>query len=72
MPKFQVGAAVVHQDRPNQRGRIVEIRLEDPVEYQVRWSDTRVLGLVAESALLPADADDLDEQQLEDDAGSLD
>jgi hypothetical protein len=75
MPRFQVGDAVVHVDEPTVRGRIVTIlRGEDPVEYQVGWSGRRVLAIVAESALVPAlDApDDLDEQELEDEAGSLD
>jgi hypothetical protein len=71
MPKFEVGDAVVHLDSPDAGGRITEIRRsEDPVEYEVRWSGTRVLALVAESALLPG-PDDLDERELEHEAGSL-
>jgi hypothetical protein len=73
MPRFQVGEAVVNVDEPTVRGRIVEIRrAEDPAEYQVRWSNRSALALLAESALLPADdPDDLDEHELEDEAGSL-
>jgi len=75
MPRFQVGDAVVHVDEPAVRGRIVSIlRGENPVEYRVRWSGRRVPAIVAESALVPAleGPDDLDEQELEGEAGSLD
>jgi hypothetical protein len=75
MPRFQVGDAVVHVDEPAVRGRIVAIlRGEDPIEYQVRWSGRRGLAIVAEIALVPAleGPDDLDERELEDEAGSLD
>jgi hypothetical protein len=72
MPRFQVGESVVHVDERTVRGRIVEIRSEDPAEYQVRWSNRSGLALLAESALLPAEEpDDLDELELEDEAGSL-
>jgi hypothetical protein len=75
MPRFEVGDAVVHVDEPTMRGSIVTIlRGEDPVEYRVRWSGGRVPAIVAESALVPAleGPDDLDERELEDEAGSLD
>jgi hypothetical protein len=75
MPRFEVGDAVVHVDEPTVRGSIVTIlRGEDPVEYRVRWSGRRVPAIVAESALVPAleGPDDLDERELEDEAGSLD
>jgi hypothetical protein len=77
MARFQVGDTVVHVDEPTVRGRIVEIRrAEDPAEYQVRWSNRSALALLAESALLHAyEPDDLpgdlDEHELEDEAGSL-
>ena len=75
MPRFRVGDAVLHVDEPSVRGRIVEILLgEDPVEYQVRWSGRKMPAIVTESALVPAleGPDALDEQELEDEAGSLD
>jgi hypothetical protein len=75
MPRFQVGDAVVHVDEPRVRGRIVGIRrAQDPAEYRVRWSNRSMLAPLAESELLPApdEPNDLDEQELEDEAGSLD
>jgi hypothetical protein len=75
MPRFRVGQAVVHADEPTVRGEVVEIRrAQDPAEYQVRWSNRSMLAPLAESELLPApdELDDLDEQELEDEAGSLD
>jgi hypothetical protein len=73
MPRFKVGDAVVHVDEPTVRGRIVEIRrAEDPAEYQVRWSNRSAPAQLAENALLPAEGpEDLDERELEDEAGSL-
>jgi hypothetical protein len=75
MPRFQVGDAVAHVDDPTERGRVAAVlRGEDPVEYKIKWSGRRVLAIVAESALVPAleGPDDLDEHELEDEAGSLD
>jgi hypothetical protein len=71
MPRFDVGDVVVRIDDLTVLGRIVETVETDPPRYEIRWAPGNVRDQVAEDALMPAPAD-LDEQQLEDDAGSLD
>jgi hypothetical protein len=47
-----VGDAVVHIDRPDERGRIVDIVERDPPRYEIRFGNARTQ--LAEDALRAA------------------